>query len=756
MNTDRFIRNPTKNASAVAGVILLLFALIANAILIPAAPAYAAINNSQAWTNVYHAAAYPSAAISYTVNTGSNRLLVVAISSTRNTQGSQTASVTYGGQTLTKQITDETGSYRQHTWLFYLNESGIQAATNSNLVVTITGGTGVMNDVFAAVFTGVNQATPITDSKNYTGGTGIGSTAAFATALTVNANDQAVEIINSTRTGNQNPRTITYATYWTMSAQQTWGGSSGGSNYGIRNVVAMRSIPSSDTTDTSSTTFSGNCLRSMSAMSIKPAVTTVGDGTSPSSKTVGPSYNNQAVSSFTLVTSSAGTTDTVTGMVVTITGTGPANVAGVKIYQDNGTTPNEYDAGDTLNGTASYSSPTATFTGLSIAVNSTSTQYIITLDTIASPTNGETMLAAVTGVTASNIIVNNDDVDATLTIDSVGPTVTIDQAVGQSDPTASSPINFTVVFNEVVTDFVTGDVTLSGTAGATTATVSGSGTNYEVAVSGMTGDGTVIATIEAGKARDAYNNPNAPSSSTDNTVTYDTTGPTVTIDQAAGQSDPTSDSPINFTVVFNEVVTDFATGDVTLSGTAGATTADVTGSGTTYEVAVSGMTVDGTVIATIEAGKAHDAVGNPNDASTSTDNTVTYIAQSIEITAPANISSWNLDPGIGENTNGGTLTVDVTPADASWSVTAQDLDTANTNGFMTLWEGSSYNTSVKLANAMKVAGPAGEVTLPGGGDVATGTGDNASISITFKQNVTWDDEPGTYQIVVTFTATINP
>ena len=70
-------------------------------------------------------------------------------------------------------------------------------------------------------------------------------------------------------------------------------------------------------------------------------------------------------------------------------------------------------------------------------------------------------------------------------------TVTINQAGGQSDPTNAFPINFTVVFSETVTDFATGDVTLSGTAGATTATVSGGGTNYNVAVTGMTTSGTV-------------------------------------------------------------------------------------------------------------------------------------------------------------------------------------------------------------------------------------------------------------------------
>ena len=52
-------------------------------------------------------------------------------------------------------------------------------------------------------------------------------------------------------------------------------------------------------------------------------------------------------------------------------------------------------------------------------------------------------------------------------------------------------------------------------------------------------------------------NPNVASTSTDNTVTYDTTPPTVTINQATGQADPTSGTTVNFTVVFSEPVTGF-------------------------------------------------------------------------------------------------------------------------------------------------------------------------------------------------------
>ena len=212
------------------------------------------------------------------------------------------------------------------------------------------------------------------------------------------------------------------------------------------------------------------------------------------------------------------------------------------------------------------------------------------------------------------------------------PAVSINQAVGQADPTSSSPIHFTVLFSEPVSGFADGDVTLLGTAGATTAAVTqtapNDGTTYDVAVSGMTGDGTVVAAIAAGVATDTEGNGNTASSSIDNTVTFVDFPPAVSINQAVGQADPTSSSPIHFTVLFSEPVSGFADGDVTLLGTAGATTAAVTqtapNDGTTYDVAVSGMTGDGTVVAAIAAGVATDTEGNGNTASSSIDNTVTF------------------------------------------------------------------------------------------------------------------------------------
>jgi len=107
----------------------------------------------------------------------------------------------------------------------------------------------------------------------------------------------------------------------------------------------------------------------------------------------------------------------------------------------------------------------------------------------------------------------------------------------------------------------------------------------------------------------------------------DTTAPTVTVNQTAGQPDPTSTSPVSFTVVFSEPVTGFTGTDIsfTASTAAGTLTATVTGAGPTYNVAVSGMTGTGAVVVSIPAAAATDLAGNPSTASTSTDNTVRFV-----------------------------------------------------------------------------------------------------------------------------------
>ncbi len=151
----------------------------------------------------------------------------------------------------------------------------------------------------------------------------------------------------------------------------------------------------------------------------------------------------------------------------------------------------------------------------------------------------------------------------TVTIDSNAPTVTVNQAAAQIDPTNGAQINFTVVFSEAVTGFASGDIAISGTAGATTATITGAGPTYNVAISGMANDGTVIISIPAGAVTDVSNNANAASTSTDNAVTYfDGVGPNVqvintspeTADQVLSNAEEVAFNISQFTVKFNQDV----------------------------------------------------------------------------------------------------------------------------------------------------------------------------------------------------------
>jgi hypothetical protein len=216
--------------------------------------------------------------------------------------------------------------------------------------------------------------------------------------------------------------------------------------------------------------------------------------------------------------------------------------------------------------------------------------------------------------------------DNQVSYDGTPPTVTITKPSTQAEYTNGSPIYFAVAFSEPMTGFEGSDIQLSGNTGAQVSSlIPQSELTYLVAVSNMTVDGTVTATIPAAAASDSAGNGNIASPMGGNSVVYDRTPPSVTINQAANQIDPTENPTILFTAVFSEPVTGFTETGVLLSGSAGATNVSVSGSGSTYTVSVSGMTgYSTTVIADINAGCAIDAAGNANLASTSIDNSVTY------------------------------------------------------------------------------------------------------------------------------------
>ena len=55
---------------------------------------------------------------------------------------------------------------------------------------------------------------------------------------------------------------------------------------------------------------------------------------------------------------------------------------------------------------------------------------------------------------------------ATITVDTQTPTVAVNEAATQADPTNAEPVHFTAVFSEPVYDFNGGGVVLGGTGGS--------------------------------------------------------------------------------------------------------------------------------------------------------------------------------------------------------------------------------------------------------------------------------------------------
>ncbi len=275
--------------------------------------------------------------------------------------------------------------------------------------------------------------------------------------------------------------------------------------------------------------------------------------------------------------------------------------------------------------------------------------------TLSNPDNG----FIVTGTPATGTILNDDLL-----------TVTLNQAAGQLDPTNTSPVNFTVVFSEPVTGFATGDVSLTGTAGATTGTVTevapNDGTTFSVAVTGMTQTGTVIATIQAAMALSAGNAGNEASTSTDNTVTYDITAPTAGVVVANTALSIGATSPVTFT--FSEPVIGFTNADLSVANGALSTVASADGGITwTATLTPAANVEDASNVITLDLTGVSDLAGNAGVGTTNSNN---YAIDTLRPTAFIVVADTALR--IGETT-----TVTITFSEAVSGLSTGDFTVAN-------------------------------------------------------------------------------
>lgn len=235
-------------------------------------------------------------------------------------------------------------------------------------------------------------------------------------------------------------------------------------------------------------------------------------------------------------------------------------------------------------------------------------------------------------ITAGNIKSTGLNVSVTVT-DNAGNSITIGDSsnatVDNSAPTVTSIIrvyneltnaasaNYTINFSESITGLDTDDfnLTKTGTANGTVASVSGSGSTYTITVNSITGNGTLRLDLKnAGtNITDAAGNA-LTSGFSGQSYTIDTQKPTASLSSSIGVSgSQTTTSPIPFTVTFSESVVGFSLNGVNVTN---ATLSGLSGSGTTYTFNATPV-VPGDITVSIKAGIASDAATNTNLVSTS-------------------------------------------------------------------------------------------------------------------------------------------
>jgi hypothetical protein len=137
-------------------------------------------------------------------------------------------------------------------------------------------------------------------------------------------------------------------------------------------------------------------------------------------------------------------------------------------------------------------------------------------------------------------------------------------------------MNFTLTFSEAIAplSLTTADFTNVGTATGVSWSVTNSGNNQTFTIAATAaGTGTVQPRLAASAVTDVAGNSSASAVDAADNVTYSPAALSVSLNQAAGQSDPTNGLPVTYTVVFSQAINpaSFTTADIVAGGTASVT-----------------------------------------------------------------------------------------------------------------------------------------------------------------------------------------
>jgi len=315
---------------------------------------------------------------------------------------------------------------------------------------------------------------------------------------------------------------------------------------------------------------------------------------------------------------------------------------------------------------------------------------------------------------------NNQSVNAvaSITLDTTPPSTTIDDG-----PDAVTDL--TVAGFAFSSDTPLATFECSHTSGATTTPYGPCSSSY--LMSGLT-DGTYTLSV---RAKDRAGNVDPTPATWSWRV--DTVGPTVTIEKTTDQPDPTNGTTITFDVVFSEPVDTFTVDDVDDTTSPGlsfgaSSISPTTGPATHYTVTYDNVVGNGTLTVSIPAGAVVDAAGNPNQASTSTDNVVTvdqraptttaevtgpgqtvwYRSASVMLTTDESATTTYSINGVGPQAYAGPFAL---PGDGLHEVAFQSVDTLGNEELtktITVWVDGTAPVFQPLADqTLDPIGPAG-------------------------------------------------
>ncbi|MBN9521804.1 hypothetical protein J0H58_25360, partial [bacterium] len=279
----------------------------------------------------------------------------------------------------------------------------------------------------------------------------------------------------------------------------------------------------------------------------------------------------------------------------------------------------------------------------------------------------------------------------TITFDGTAPTPTVALTTA-GDPTRTSPIGFTVTFDEDVTGFTASG--LNVTNGSVSNFVAVDARTYTFTVT-PDGDGLVGVTVLAGAAADAAGNDAVASNTA--SVTFDGTAPV-----AAADTKTTGDTTPTLTGTVDDPA-------ATVTVTVGGQTITATVTGTTWTADVPTELTAGTYDIVVTA---TDALGNAATTTRTGGLVVDTTAPAVTISAPS-----------AAQTAGGPVTFTITYSDATLvTVTLSDADvTLNTTGTAT---GTVSVSGSGLVWTVTVSGITGDGTI--GITVAAGTATDAA------------------------------